>query len=107
MTNQNNDTENKRITKALFDRLDSISSEMAIILQEVTTALGTKDYVEELIEENTKKYQRKSTELEYNKKANIVKIFGSKDDFNKDYLKYLLEYLEIPTNAQIIFENKD
>ena len=107
MANQNNSTENKRITKALFDRLDNISSEMAILLQEVTTALGTKDYVEELIEENTKKYQRKSTELEYNKKANIVKIFGSKDDFNKDYLKYLLEYLEIPTNAQIIFENKD
>ena len=107
MANQNNDTENKRITKAIFDRLDRISSEMAIILQEVTTALGTENYVEELLEENTKKSQRKSTELEYNKKANIVKIFGSKDDFNKDYLKYLLEYLEIPTNAQIIFENKD
>ena len=107
MTNQNNDTENKRITKALFDSLENISSEMAVILQEVTTALGTENYVEDLIEENIKKFQRKSTELEYNKKANIVKIFGSKDDFNKDYLKYLLEYLEIPTNAQIIFENKD
>ena len=107
MANQNHSTENKRITKAIFDRLDSISSEMAIILQEVTTALGTEDYVEELLEKTTKKSQRKSTELEYNKKANIVKIFGSKDDFNKDYLKYLLEYLEIPTNAQIIFENKD
>lgn len=107
MANQNNSTENKRITKALFDHLDNITSEMAILLEEVTTDLGTKDYVEKLLEENTKKSQRKSTELEYNKKANIVKIFGSKDDFNKDYLKYLLEYLEIPTNAQIIFENKD
>lgn len=107
MANQNNNTENKRITKALFDRLDNITSEIAILLEEVTTALGTKDYVEVLIKETTKKSQRKSTELEYNKKANIVKIFGSKDDFNKDYLKYLLEYLEIPTNAQIIFENKD
>ena len=107
MANKNHNTENKRITKAIFDRLDNISSEMASILQEVATALGTEDYVEELLEVNTKKSQRKSTELEYNKKANIVKIFGSKDDFNKDYLKYLLEYLEIPTNAQIIFENKD
>lgn len=107
MATQNNDAENKRITKVLFDNLENISSSMSVILREVTTALGTETYLEELIEEDMKKSQGKSTKLEYDEKANVVKIFGNEDDFNKDYLKYLLEYLEIPTNAQIIFENKD
>ena len=107
MANQNNDAENKRVTKVLFDNLENISSSMSVILREVTTALGTEAYLEELIEEDMKKSQGKSAKLEYDEETNVVKIFGNEDDFNKDYLKYLLEYLEIPTNAKIIFENKD
>ena len=45
----------------------------------------------------------KAIELEYNPRKNIVLIDAKESDFNKDFLKYMLEFKDIPNDAKRIF----
>lgn len=47
--------------------------------------------------------KRKSVTISYDPKNNIVYIQAKQSDFVPKYLEYLLEYLEVPKTAKIIF----
>lgn len=42
----------------------------------------------------------------YYQKSNLVKIKAKSTDFYPPYLKYVFEYLKIPQNATIVFEDQ-
>lgn len=48
----------------------------------------------------------KKTTATYYPSKNKVKIKANSTDFYPQYLKYLFEYLKIPTNATIVFNDK-
>lgn len=50
--------------------------------------------------------QRKNVQIMYNEKDNTVIINDFSNKILPDYLKYLFEYLKIPTNTQIFFLDK-
>lgn len=48
----------------------------------------------------------KQTTAQYSPSKNKVKIKAKSTDFYPEYVKYLFEYLRIPQNATIVFEDK-
>ena len=58
--------------------------------------------------EDKKEHKNKETrKLSYDPIKNIVTLYGDEDEFDKDFIKYLLEAIDIPTDAKIIFKPKD
>lgn len=48
----------------------------------------------------------KKTTAKYSPSTNRVTIKAKSTDFYPNYLKYLFEYLRIPKNATIVFQDK-
>lgn len=48
----------------------------------------------------------KQCQIQYYPKSRKVKIDANSTDFYPAYVKYLFEYLRIPTNATIIFKDR-
>ena len=48
----------------------------------------------------------RNTTAQYYKKTNKIKINANSTDFYPQYLKYLFEYLKVPQNATIVFNDK-
>lgn len=105
-------TKEQKCTELIFKKLEKISMLLGNLLNEVAETLNTKEYTDKLIEENIEelreKHKKQETgKLSYNPIKNTVTLYGSKDEFDKNFIKYLLEAMEIPADATIIFKPND
>ena len=53
-----------------------------------------------------KKDKDNTLPAQYYHKSNTIKINANSTDFYPQYLKYVFEYLKIPQNAKIVFNDK-
>lgn len=66
------------------------------------TGITKEDFKEE--KKPVKSESRKLVSISYDEKKNEIHLGVQQSEINKDYLKYLLEHLQLPADAKVIYK---